>query len=319
MRISTALVLVGAICLPLLRAAPAQAQATQTWVSGVGNDANPCSRTAPCKTFAGAIAKTAAGGEINCLDPGAFGGLTITNPVAIICQVGTAGVQVSGTNGITVNTSAGAIVKLQGLDIEGIGTGLIGISFTGAGTLHVEDCIIRGFNAGAALGISFAPTSAAALFVEDSYISDNGIASSGTGGGIFILPGSGGSALAELNRVSANNNTVGVRADGTGNAGVKLSVESSTLAGSAFGGVVAFTPAGGGAVSVLVDQSDISNNAGNGLNANGAAATIRFARSIVTGNATSVNVVNGATLLSYGDNDIDGNATNTLPTTTPHH
>ena len=61
----------------------AHAQATRTWVSGVGDDANPCSRTAPCKTFAGAISKTAAGGEINVLDPGGFGAVTITKSITI--------------------------------------------------------------------------------------------------------------------------------------------------------------------------------------------------------------------------------------------
>src|SRR5476649_2165804 len=81
----------------------AQAQATRTWVSGVGDDVNPCSRTAPCKTFPGAISKTAAGGEINCLDPGGFGAVTITKSMSIICESGTAGVLVSGTNGIIVN------------------------------------------------------------------------------------------------------------------------------------------------------------------------------------------------------------------------
>ena len=67
----------------LMWTAPAHAQATRTWVSGVGDDANPCSRTAPCKTFAGAISKTAAKGEINCIDPGGFGGVTITKPITI--------------------------------------------------------------------------------------------------------------------------------------------------------------------------------------------------------------------------------------------
>src|SRR5262245_48964588 len=61
----------------------AYAQATRTWVSGVGDDVNPCSRTAPCKTFAGAISKTAAGGEISVLDPGGFGGVTITKSITI--------------------------------------------------------------------------------------------------------------------------------------------------------------------------------------------------------------------------------------------
>src|SRR3978361_1249573 len=81
-------------------AAPAQAQATRTWVSGVGDDANPCSLTAPCKTFAGAISKTFINGEINCLDPGGFGAITITKSITISCEAGTAGVLVSGTNGI---------------------------------------------------------------------------------------------------------------------------------------------------------------------------------------------------------------------------
>src|SRR5438876_2193224 len=79
------------------------AQATRTWVSGVGDDANPCSRTAPCKTFAGAISKTASGGEINVLDPGGFGAVTITKPISIIADHVEAGVLVSGTNGIIVN------------------------------------------------------------------------------------------------------------------------------------------------------------------------------------------------------------------------
>ena len=82
---------------------PAHAQATRTWVSGVGDDANPCSRTAPCKTFAGAISKTAAGGEINCIDPGGFGAVTITKAITIDCANTDAGVLVAGTNGIIVN------------------------------------------------------------------------------------------------------------------------------------------------------------------------------------------------------------------------
>src|SRR5438046_3683832 len=94
----------------------AQAQATRTWVSGVGDDANPCSRTAPCKTFAGAISKTASNGEINCLDPGGFGAVTITKPIAIICDGVTGGVLAAGVNGIVVNVpNAGDRVHLEGL------------------------------------------------------------------------------------------------------------------------------------------------------------------------------------------------------------
>ena len=89
----------------LLVASSASAQATRTWVSGVGDDANPCSRTAPCKTFAGAISKTAAAGEINVLDPGGFGAVTITKSIRIISDHIEAGVLVSGSNGITVNVA----------------------------------------------------------------------------------------------------------------------------------------------------------------------------------------------------------------------
>src|SRR4030081_955919 len=99
-------------------ASMAQAQATRTWVSGVGDDANPCSRTAPCKTFAGAISKTATAGEINVLDPGGFGGVTITKSITISSEGFEAGVLVSGTNGIIVSAATTDVVVLRGLDIE---------------------------------------------------------------------------------------------------------------------------------------------------------------------------------------------------------
>src|SRR5437763_9883921 len=115
-----------------LAAAPANAQATRTWVSGVGDDANPCSRTAPCKTFAGAISKTAPAGEINVLDPGGFGAVTITKSITISSVGFEAGVLVSGTNAIIVNASPTDVVVLRGLDIEGLGTGLAGIKVLGS-------------------------------------------------------------------------------------------------------------------------------------------------------------------------------------------
>src|SRR3954470_12338488 len=133
----------------------AHAQATRTWVSGVGDDANPCSRTAPCKTFAGAISKTATGGEINVLDPGGFGAVTITKAITISSEGFEAGVLVSGTNGIIVNVpNAGDSVVLGGLDIEARGTGLSGIKVLTGGNVKVEKCIIDRFST----GIDFQPT-----------------------------------------------------------------------------------------------------------------------------------------------------------------
>src|ERR1700724_2168900 len=127
MRRIVLLAIAAGFVVPLMASAPASAQATRTWVSGVGDDANPCSRTAPCKTFAGSISKTAAGGEINCLDPGGFGALTITKSITISCEMGTAGVLVAGTNGFVINAAATDIVTVKGLDFDGIGTGISGI------------------------------------------------------------------------------------------------------------------------------------------------------------------------------------------------
>src|SRR5947208_4718790 len=94
----------------VLVATSAFAQATRTWVSGVGDDANPCSRTAPCKTFAGAISKTAAAGEIDALDPGGFGSVTITKSITIDGITGLSGILAAGTNGINVNASGAVVI-----------------------------------------------------------------------------------------------------------------------------------------------------------------------------------------------------------------
>src|SRR5919199_6103491 len=140
--------------------ASASAQATRTWVSGVGDDANPCSRTAPCKTFAGAISKTANGGEINCLDPGGFGGVTITKSLTIKCQYTEGGVLVSGTNAIVVSAAATDKVTLKGLDINGIGTGaptsLSGVKVLNAQQVNLFGNEIYRFQS----GVTVAPTPA---------------------------------------------------------------------------------------------------------------------------------------------------------------
>src|SRR5215467_12245215 len=149
--------LIAILVAGLATASVAEAQAPRTWVSGLGDDANPCSRTAPCKTFAGAISKTATGGEINVLDPGGFGAVTITKSITISSEGFEAGVLVSGTNGIVVSAQATDNVILRGLDIEGLGTGLSGINLLGVGTLTTEKCTINGFRGGSALGIDIEP------------------------------------------------------------------------------------------------------------------------------------------------------------------
>jgi hypothetical protein len=130
-RLALSVLAVFAVC--VFFASLAHAQATRTWVSGVGDDVNPCSRTAPCKTFAGAISKTAPGGEINCLDPGGFGAVTITKAITIDCLHTEGGVLAAGTNGVNVHGAAGDRIVLRGLDINGAGSGLM------ASSLQPED------------------------------------------------------------------------------------------------------------------------------------------------------------------------------------
>ncbi len=299
--------------LPLLIGVPANAQATRTWISGVGDDANPCSRTAPCKTFAGAISKTAAGGEIDVLDPGGFGAVTITKSITLASEgAGEAGILVSGTNGIVIEAGATDFVILRGLQIEGLGTGLSGVRFNSGGTLLIQNCSIRNFNGGApnGFGILFAPSGASSLMVSDTTVSNNGISSSGgsSGGGIFIQPTGTGSAKATVVRTNVFNNSAGIRADGTQTSGtVSLTVIDSTSSSNALAGMVAVAPGGGGVVKMDISHSMSTNN-GTGINANGAAVTMRLSNSVVTGNALGVNIASGATLTSSGNNLIQDNA-----------
>src|SRR5215471_4108394 len=139
------LLLVFGLLWAALTASPASAQATRTWVSGVGDDANPCSRTAPCKTFAGAISKTAAGGEIDALDPGGFGSVTISKSITLDGGGFIAGVLFTGFEGITVNAQPSDTVTIRGMDMNGGNTGLNGVLIIQAGHVHIATSRIYGF------------------------------------------------------------------------------------------------------------------------------------------------------------------------------
>ena len=226
MRISALLALVCAMGLSLL-SVPAHAQATRTWVSGVGDDANPCSRTAPCKTFAGAISKTAAGGEINVLDPGGFGAVTITKSITISSDGFEAGVLVSGTNGIVVSAGPTDTVVLKGLDIEGLGTGLNGINVLAGQLVYVVNCRIHHFiNNGINMASS---TSGGRLFVKDSFIMQNGTLNSNPLTGGVNINGTANVGLLVDTVVDTNQNFA-VQASGAGNA---VTLTRSFVAGSA--------------------------------------------------------------------------------------
>lgn len=202
-----------------LAAAPAFAQATRTWVSGVGDDLNPCSRTAPCKTFAGAISKTATGGEISVLDPAGFGAVTITKAISIVSVGSEGSILAAGVNGIIVNAPANAKVHLYGLMIEGASTGLNGIRVL-SGDVRVENVVIRGFTQN---GIDMQATTPSRLFVKSSSISHNA-------GGVNVLQSGANSSGVILEDVSIDRNTsFGFRLNGALMTGF---VSESTLTGN---------------------------------------------------------------------------------------
>lgn len=285
---------------------PAFGQATRTWVSGVGDDANPCSRTAPCKTFAGAISKTAAGGEINVLDPGGFGGVTITKSITISSEGFEAGVLVSGTNGIVVNAPAGAVVILRGLDIEGLGTGINGIRFLAGGALHVEDCTINNFTG---QGISFEPSGASRLFVKDTVTRNH--RTNLTSSGIFVGPPVGGSAEASIENVRMENNSNGLRVEGDS----EVVVSRSLATGNTRNGVLGAETAGG-IPTINLQSSGVSNNAILGIRSTGGGTTIRISDTIVTGNPTGLSTSPLGVIVSFGNNSVAGNGVDGSPTST---
>ena len=300
----------AAVLVPLFYAVPADAQASRTWVSGVGDDVNPCSRTAPCKTFAGAISKTAAFGEINCLDPGGFGAVTITKSISIVCDYTEGGILASATNGIIINAGVNDIITLKGLDIEGFNTGIDGIRFLAGRALHVHKVQIRGMRGAGGNGINFAPSGNSELYVTDSYITDNG--GTGTTAGILIRPTGAGTANASINRTQVENNSAGIRVDGGGSSGASnLTVRDSLVAGNTGNGITGVTAATG--VSVMVDNAAVLFNSGVGVQASGAAATVRIGRSTITNNVTGVSTVSSGNLRTYLTNQINGNLADGTP------
>ena len=303
-----------------LASSSASAQATRTWVSGVGDDVNPCSRTAPCKTYAGAISKTAANGEISTLDPGGFGAVTITKSITIEGSQGQGygSILASGTNGVSINDSLSGspgsiIVSLRNLSITGAAStnaasGLVGILITSAKVVHVENCIIQGFKAGAARGISDRRTLAGHLFVKDTIVRNNG------GGGIVVQPASGSPALTStLDNVRVEQN--GETGPGNGyaivGANTKGSISNSVASKNATHGIAAEAGA-----KLSIDGCKSVFNGQNGVDALNAGTTIRISDSVVSNNTGSGLGLSGGTIRSFGNNRLLGNGTDTVPSGT---
>ena len=265
-----------ALCLCAMTSA-AQAQATRTWVSGLGDDVNPCSRTAPCKTFPGAYSKTAIGGEIDALDPGGFGTITISHALTI--DGGGAGLAsilaASNSNGVVINAGAGDVVTLRNVQINGVRQyalpGASGIVFNSGLVLNLEHVVIE--NAGT-FGINFQPAARAFLHIVDSVVEN-----SGSDGLIISTAASGGSVNGvDIMRTSIVDN-LGVGVHVVSNSRVSLSNTVITHNGS--DGILVN---GGPPTVVGVDYAVVSNNSGNGIHTQ-ASGAVRLANSTVTDNA----------------------------------
>jgi hypothetical protein len=287
----------------------AYAQATRTWVSGVGDDANPCSRTAPCKTFAGAISKTAAGGEISVLDPGGFGAVNITKSITINGEGTLASILFSGTNGVIVN-GAGIIVNLVNLSFNG-GTptspGVNGIRIIQAAHVSVANCDIYNYSTN---GILDERTTAGSLTVSDTRI-HNAIAFGGNTTAVGIrMTATGGATVAnslhcDRCTIWGNNlaNSFGVFVSN----GAKAVMTRSNITHNTFGVGVA-SGAGTSAV-VNLQETNISNN-GTGVSAT-ANGTARLAHCMITGNTTNGLNFGGGVIASFTNtNFIAGNTGN---------
>jgi hypothetical protein len=277
------LIIVGVLAFPGV----AFGQATRTWISGVGDDVNPCSRTAPCKTLAGAISKTATGGEIDVIDPIAMGTVTITKSITIDGRGNVSSILGSGTNGININ-AASSKVTLRNFTINGAGTtnGVNGIRILAAKSVRIVNLDVYGFG----IGIADVPsTDKGRLTIENSRFYDNAIA------GISIVPTGGASttARATIRRTSIDDNGDGIVADGT----------SARVALNLMG------------VAIGDNNGTAAGTTGVGLHAI-ANAGIRMGTSEISGNLVGLQADGGATIDSFQDNDVFGNNVQGAPTGT---
>ena len=267
----------------LALASASQAQATRTWVSGVSDDVNPCSRTAPCKTFAGAISKTAKDGEISVLDPGGYGAVTITKSIYIngTHGAGYGSIVASLVNGIIINITdvndVRKAVRLRALDINGASTGINGISILAANNVWVEDSVIDGFTGdgtNSGMGIRVATAASVNVFVSDTMIHK-------TITGIRVNTTSG-FAVANIRNSNLEGNGTGVNA-----------------ASNSF---------------VTVAQSRVSNNTTNGVIASVSGANLTVSDCTLSNNATGINAAAGSVVKALS-NEVLYNTTGFAGTT----
>jgi hypothetical protein len=281
-----------AVLVSLAVAASASAQATRTWVSGVGDDANPCSRTAPCKTFAGAISKTAAGGEISVLDPGGFGAVTITKSITINGDGTLAGILASLVNGVIVNAGVNDKVILRNITINGANNGLNGIRYLAGANLTLENVDIYGFqNNVNSRCIDVALTNTGELIVNDSSLTNcaNGVRLSTTAGTLFT-------SFNNVQITNVNSHALEVAAGVT-----FAAVRNSTFADN--GGDGARVSVNGGIINL--EGNMIAFNGGTAVNAAVSGARLRISNNTILNNGGQIGIAAGGFVQSPGNNRIE--------------
>jgi hypothetical protein len=310
MRNVLALVAVGACVSLSALVTPAHAQALRTWVSGAGQDFNPCSRSAPCKTFAGALNKTTAGGQINCLDPGGFGTVTIGKSITIECEHGGGFGSVTSTVSGAIAVAAGPddVVILRGLDLDGLAQVFAlaqnGVVFSSGKALYVEDCFIHGFLNG---GITVVTGSTSQVFVHNTYLSNNGI-------GMLLSP-SGGAVMATLDEVSADANAAGLTFNG-GSGSMSITVSNSSISENNWSASGTNNGLFGDLnTNLTMDNDIVYGNFGSGVEGNTTSAILLIGSSTIVANNTGVSSLHNGILQSFKNNEIAGNSTDGTPIT----
>jgi len=263
-------ILLSALAGLLLTALPASAQ--RVFVSGSGNDSNPCTYAAPCRSFQQAFSTVAPGGEIDVLDPAGYGPLTISNAISIQAH-GFGGITQTGSSpAIEINAGTSDDITLNGLLIDGEGSGINGIVINRAGSVQILNCVVRHFVVGG-ISSSFQGN----LLVSDTIVSDN---QSANGIGMAVIAEYDKTVTATLSGITANDN---------GEWGVWLS---------------------GGGLTAMVTNSVMTNNAVDGLYMD--SGTAWLGTSVISGNNENAVAITGGTLNSYQNNAINGNVLGSL-------
>jgi hypothetical protein len=284
---------------------------SRTWVSAAsGSNSNPCTRSLPCLTFAAALAQTSAGGEIDVLDPGDFGPVTITKAVSIYNDgVGVAGLMTSpSTSGIVISAGTNDTVSLRGLIFDGVNAASSsGVVFNSGARLNIGNCVFQGFTTS---GITFAPGPGGAtttrLVVQDTTILNNGT-------GLLIQPTGGIAANVTLRWLRIDNNAgEGLRVDGTGDSGaINAAIADSSARFNASNGIDAVGGAGNATVDVMRVVAAANGSAGIVSNqTGGGTVSVTVGGSVIYGNNVALEAIGGGSLLTYANNQVTGNLAN---------